>query len=120
MEQNQQISRTLAVLLQSFPGVIMADFDQVGQAINASKSACYLRASRGVDFPPVTKLGSRSLVKLTDLADWIDEQQSAPAEESAEEKGQAGQALKKRRGPPTKRERAARAAAASLSLEGGV
>lgn len=106
MEQNQQISRTLAVLLQSFPGVIMADFDQVGQAINASKSACYLRASRGVDFPKVTKMGSRSLVKLTDLADWIDKQQSTQVAEQEKDKGTV---LKKRRGRPTKRERIERA-----------
>ncbi|MFA6202987.1 MAG: hypothetical protein WC710_07330 [Gallionella sp.] len=111
MEQNQQISRTLAVLLQSLPGVIMADFDQVAQAINTSKSACYIRANRRVDFPKVTKIGSRSLVKLTDLADWIDAQASTRRGATATTIGANVQSEKKR-GRPTKRQQIERRAVA--------
>lgn len=107
MEQNHNISQTLAVLLQTFPGILFADFEQVGQVINASKSACYLRSYRGINFPPVTKIGSRSLVKLTDLAEWIDAQQ--PVKISIKQPQQVE--LKKKRGRPTK--------AAQLVLAGG-
>lgn len=112
MEQNQRISQTLAVLLQTFPGVFFADLDQVGQVINASKSACYLRSHRGENFPPVTKIGSRSLVKLTDLADWIDAQQ--PVKISIKQPQQLE--LKKKRGRPTK---AAQIAAKQAAVDQG-
>lgn len=105
MEHNQQVSQTLALLSSIFPATILLDFDQVGQVINASKSSCYLKASRGDDFPKVTKLGSRSLVKITDLASWIDNQESVT-------KAAASTVTleKKKRGRPTKQAAAARAA----------
>lgn len=117
MQENQnaknQISQTLALLTSIFPSILLLDFDQVAQVLNTSKSACYIRSNRAVhgggDFPAVTKIGSRSLVKLTDLAEWIDQKQAQPKAVSV---AQALEKEPKKRGRPTKREQL-------LKMEGG-
>lgn len=106
MEQNQSRPETAAAhftfLTQQFPGRLLITPIEAGGVLGFSKPASYKRVCNGgrKDFPPFVFCSGRKMIRIIDLAEYLERLNNIPPNPPAP--------TGKRRGRPTKVEQLAR------------
>lgn len=106
---------TIELLARQFPGAAMISVKDAARATGLAAGSIYSGESEGKPIIPSVLVGARRLIRLVDLAVFIDSRAGGMVKKDAEPEQQpqqpAAAPLRRRRGRPSNAERAARAVA---------